>query len=530
MSRTDVLILGAGMAGLTLALQLRGRLPDLAITVLEHRRFPVPTAAHKVGESSVEIAAHYLAEELGLRSHLENAHLPKFGLRLFFGGEHPPDDLAQFDEVGASRVLPVPTYQLDRGVLENHLAERAVQQGIDVLDGATIRKLDLAPQQHRVDFSRAGATHRLSARYLVDASGRRAWLRRQQTSARDTGHHNAAVWFRVAGDVDVEQWSRDPAWLARCHGTPRRLSTNHFMGPGYWAWVIPLASHATSIGLVFDPALVDPAEVATHAGLSAWLRREQPLLARGLEGAAVMDFHVMRDYAVGCRQTYSADGWMLAGDAGVFADPFYSPGGDFIALGNTFISELIAEGIRGNGAAAPVQSYQRYLLSFFANTLSLYRGLYPGFGHRDLMVAKTVWDYGYYWAVLAKLYFSGCMTDPAFMAEAQGDLVRAAGLNARLQKQFRSLAALRRRQGGEGGFVDHYQVPWFHELKNDLLNGSPEHAATSLAHNIDQLSGLADELSDLLPRVAAGEQLPPLQQMASLTQPRIQRRPVKASA
>jgi glycine/D-amino acid oxidase-like deaminating enzyme len=51
----DLLIMGGGLAGLTLALQLRQRFPALDIRVLERRRHPVPEAAHKVGESSVEL-------------------------------------------------------------------------------------------------------------------------------------------------------------------------------------------------------------------------------------------------------------------------------------------------------------------------------------------------------------------------------------------------------------------------------------------------------------------------------------------
>lgn len=513
MVRSDVCILGTGMAGLTLALQLADRAPNLSITIVEHRGFPVASAAHKVGESTVEIAAHYLAEVLGLRGHLESEQLPKFGLRMFFAGERQPDDLAGFDEVGASRVLPIPTYQLDRGILENHLSELVRQRGIVLRDRATIRRLQVCQGEHRIHFTRDGEEHGVVCRFLVDASGRRAWLRRQRDIGREPRHDNAAVWFRLAGDVDVEQWSSDRAWQERCHGTPRRFSTNHLMGPGYWAWVIPLASHATSIGVVFDPALVDAAEVASYQGLTQWLEREQPLLAGAVDGAEPMDFHVMRGYAVGSRQVYSDEGWMLSGDAGVFADPFYSPGGDFIAIGNTFVTELIAGTVDKPDNAL---HYQRYLLTFFSNTLSLYRGLYPGFGHRDLMVLKTAWDYAYYWSVLAKLYFSGRMVDVDFMTGMQPALVRAAGLNARMQKHFRTLARERRRQGGEGGFVDHHRVPWFHSLKHDLLNGAPEQAGTSLLAGIDQLSTLAASLTALLPRVAAGDELPELDQVPGL--------------
>ena len=64
-NQTDVTILGGGLAGLSLALQIRQASFDASITVLEKRAHPVPEAAHKVGESTVEVAAHYFGNVLG---------------------------------------------------------------------------------------------------------------------------------------------------------------------------------------------------------------------------------------------------------------------------------------------------------------------------------------------------------------------------------------------------------------------------------------------------------------------------------
>ena len=48
----DVAILGGGLAGLTLALQIKQERPDTSIFIAEKREGPAPEAAFKVGEST----------------------------------------------------------------------------------------------------------------------------------------------------------------------------------------------------------------------------------------------------------------------------------------------------------------------------------------------------------------------------------------------------------------------------------------------------------------------------------------------
>jgi hypothetical protein len=80
--------------------------------VVERRRHPVPAATHKVGESSVEIAANYFDTVLGLEEHLVGDQLKKFGFRFFFSeGRRDIDSVL---ELGASTFLSTPSYQLDR--------------------------------------------------------------------------------------------------------------------------------------------------------------------------------------------------------------------------------------------------------------------------------------------------------------------------------------------------------------------------------------------------------------------------------
>ena len=133
--QTDVVIAGGGLAGLTLACQLREARPSLDITVVEQNTFPVPEATAKVGESTVEIGSHYLRETLGLADHFDNHQLRKFGIRCFFGNSK--GDFSDHDELGASQTFGIPTYQIDRGRLENHLAGKARSMGVNLVDGST---------------------------------------------------------------------------------------------------------------------------------------------------------------------------------------------------------------------------------------------------------------------------------------------------------------------------------------------------------------------------------------------------------
>ena len=67
----DVAVLGGGLAGLSMALQLMRERPDTRVLVTDKRLEPAPDAAFKVGESSVENGAHYYREVVGMKDHLE---------------------------------------------------------------------------------------------------------------------------------------------------------------------------------------------------------------------------------------------------------------------------------------------------------------------------------------------------------------------------------------------------------------------------------------------------------------------------
>ena len=210
--KSDVVVLGGGLAGLTFALQLRQKMPNVKITVLEKRQHPVPEASHKVGESTVEVAAHYFGEVLGLKQHILDDQLPKLGLRFFFpaGNNSRIEDRL---ELGGKRYAPCPSYQLDRGRFENYLGDLCRKRGIDFLDQAKISDVTIKRWgRHDVEFEQSGKTHYCNARWVVDASGRRAFLKRKLDLKEESPHRANAAWFRFSKHIKIDDWCDDPNW------------------------------------------------------------------------------------------------------------------------------------------------------------------------------------------------------------------------------------------------------------------------------------------------------------------------------
>ena len=494
--RYDVAILGGGLAGGCLARQLRLEAPALRVLVVEKRRHPVREAAFKVGESSVEIGAHYFQKRLGLEPHLRSAQLEKLGLRYFFTrGDNR--DVAARVELGPAAFPPVPSFQLDRGRLENFLLRENAALGVTVVDGCRVQSiaLDRGGDHHVTIADQDGRMREIAARWIVDASGRAGLLKRQLGLVRASTHAANAAWWRFRSRIAIDDWSRDSSWRARVPSGLRWHSTVHLMGVGYWFWLIPLASGSHSFGIVADAELHPFARINRFERALDWLREFEPQAAEVMERHAheLEDFLALQHFAHACARVFSPDRWALVGEAGVFTDPFYSPGSDFIAMGNDYTTDLIVRDARGENVSERVEAFNATYLRLFDAFIRLYDGQYPIMGNAQVMTAKISWDNSSYWSMTALLFFQRRFVRPEFIASIDPLLRRYFVLHARMQQffnaWFRADAAAQYEPVGLNILGIDLMRDWQTSLAAPLVDDDALRAR--LEHNFENLQALA---------------------------------------
>jgi flavin-dependent dehydrogenase len=494
--RHDIAILGGGLAGLTLALQLKRARPEVSVVVAEKRKGPAPLAAFKVGESTVEVSAHYFAEICGLRDHLENEEIVKAGLR-FFLPTADNRDISRRVEWGSPAVPPFHSYQVDRGLFENELADRCRAHGVELIDGAFVDEVEFGDDVHTVTIVRGGPggeRSTLNARWVVDAMGRSFFLKRKLDLLEDIEHTINSAWLRLAGGLVIDDWSDDPAWQERLlQPRIRHQSTNHLMGKGYWVWLIPLASGSISIGICADPRFHPYERIETLDAAIDWLHEHEPQVGEAVDSRRddIEDFLKVEDFAYGCKQVYSPDRWALTGEAAAFADPFYSPGSDYIALGNGCITDLVLRDLAGEPIEERVKQFNDMFLESFNWVLTFYTRQYEVWGNPQVMSAKLSWDFLVYWGLKAVRFVHGVWHDPEFMAEVRDDLVRGHQLNARMQEFFREWHAIDDREA-EGRHVSPVAFPGLVQRHLDLESPMDREAVKArIPENVEFMEAVA---------------------------------------
>lgn len=444
--KLDVAIIGGGLAGGTLARQLRRQVPSLEIGLFEQGT----DSGYKVGESTVEIASVYLARRLGLSTYLYEEHLPKNGLRFFFDDPERGTALEDMSEIGSDALPFHPSFQVDRSRLDADLRRMNAADGVEVRVGARIR--DIVPgaggEFHRFSVETSEGTTRVEARWLVDASGRARCLAKTLDMPRtDLGHDLCASWGRFRGVADIDARGSS-SWRARVRDTSRFLSTNHFCYPGYWIWLIPLGRGVVSVGVVCERSLWSDG-LRRSEGLVTFLRRHRGV-ASLLERATSIDTMGYANVSYGTKRFFSSDRWALVGEAAAFTDPFYSPGSDFIAIENDLVTDLIARDYAGASASdrvERVEAYDTFMRLRLDANMALYRGLYSTLGSFELLRLKWELDIHCYYNLWLHAYMLEQHLDLDWVREQVRLREPTLSMLGNFARLFRDLERVLREQG-----------------------------------------------------------------------------------
>lgn len=463
----DVVICGAGIAGLTLARQITKGIPEASLLLIEGTGDKSRTGAIQVGESTIEISANYLANVVGLRDYLEASHYHKWGFRFFFGSGYTP--IQERPELGTGRASPLNSYQIDRALLEADVKRLNSEMGIQMLGESKVEDIHLATGDdlHEITVSQksTGERRTIKSRWVVDAMGRRRFIQRKLGIDEPHSPLHSASWFRMKGRIDICDLvpRSEKEWHARIPGDNRYYSTNHLMDNGRWVWLIPLASGNTSIGIVAREDFFPFTDYNTYGRAMQWLQKHEPLLWNRISNLKPVDFQCLRHYTYNAKQVFSIQRWACTGDAAVFSDPFLSPGIDQAGFANTLITEMIKRDWAGQLDQQTVDNFNATFLAFHNGTVWITQPAYAFYGDALVTGTKMVWDIMRGLSLNASARFNNTYLDAQKTRALQPILSRLFALTLRMEKLFKMWAARTSRKYSYK-FVDYLAVPRMLEL------------------------------------------------------------------
>jgi len=378
MREVDYLIIGAGIAGMT----LWDRLRDQDVVLLD----PSP-GRYKVGESVVP--QHFFPHET--RGLLERARRlrsasDKLGT-LFVTDDSVSFFHAYFDAHFALHV--------ERSELEQMYAEAwnvcVTPERVESVD-VDRREVRGSVETYRV------------RRQILDCSGPAMVLARRLGSAYELWPvHAAWAYWDVESANDARFWEelRESGRafhryddVSRCVAPstvddalmPSRMTMLTRFDDGIWVWQIPLRQAGLlSLGVVSRHAPLGRDEyldIARRALGAHWVA--QPRLGDRNETDPYRRFHARNRFAWAARQ-FSAPGWALVGDAAFFGDPIFSVGTAVATNQALRVARLLPEWERGGQ-----QLYERTTQELFERAARAYEHWYRGQVTTDAAVAEEV--------------------------------------------------------------------------------------------------------------------------------------------
>ncbi|MBE9554174.1 MAG: tryptophan 7-halogenase [Proteobacteria bacterium] len=303
----DVLVIGGGPAGATISALLakRGR----SVVLIEKDQHP----RFHIGESLLPMNMP-LFQELGVADEVADIGMRKNGIDFFNSEKGETRRTTIYFDEAMDNSFPH-AYQVRRSDFDRLLLNNAQRCGVEVRQQTRVTSLDRLQAdgcQARITDAE-GREGTVTARFLIDASGRDTFLSRRFKQLRRNPDHNAAAIFGHFRDVPRRD-GRDEGNIGL-----------HWFEHG-WFWVIPLKDGITSVGTVCWPEyLKTRGDISLDDFLQQTIARS-PTLTPLMESAEpVAKAQGTGNYSYWSDRLYG-DGYLLVGDAFAFIDPVFSSG------------------------------------------------------------------------------------------------------------------------------------------------------------------------------------------------------------
>ena len=320
----DVAVIGGGPAGSTAATLLaRKGYKVIALEKAHHPRF-------HIGESLLPMNLPVF-ERLGVLEKVRAMGVFKPGADFEANNERGYNNYAFARALGDS---PPHAYQVWRQDFDKMLYDHARASGADAREGHEVLKIEQPNSRDTRLEVRAddGRTYGIQARYLVDASGRDAFLSsKKQLRRKNNEHQSAAIFGHFRG--------AEP----RAGEDAGNISIYRF---DYgWMWMIPLPEGVMSIGAVCRPEYLKRRKGRTVEFLLETLHQNAALKARMARAELISEVRVTGNYSYDSVRM-GGPGWVLVGDAFAFLDPVFSSGVYLAMSGAEQAAEVVDASLR----------------------------------------------------------------------------------------------------------------------------------------------------------------------------------------
>jgi flavin-dependent dehydrogenase len=209
---------------------------------------------------------------------------------------------------------PWPAFTLDvhRAEFDQILLDHAVAQGVSIRQPATVEKVIFDAEGVTARISAADGEHELRAGFLVDASGRDAFLAARQGQRRPRpGLGKVAVFAYFAG--------------ARRFPGREEGHVRIYIFPEGWFWYIPLARDETSVGCVLHQRVVKARRGSLQELFDDMVERCHAVRDHLAGAERVTELYTTANFAYAVEPVVG-DRFLCVGDAVAFVDPIFSPG------------------------------------------------------------------------------------------------------------------------------------------------------------------------------------------------------------